>query len=163
MKSRGWWPHPVLSALLVLAWLALQQSLAVAHVLTAVVLAWVVPRLVHGFLGDKLHIRSWRSAWRLLFVVLWDIIVSNFTVARIVLSPSAKPQPAWVPIALELTHPTAITLLASIITMTPGTVSCIVDEERRLILVHALDCDDPQAIAQQVKQRYEQPLGEIFG
>ena len=163
MKSRGWWPHPVLSALLVLAWLALQQSLAVAHVLTAVVLAWVVPRLVHGFLGDKLHIRSWRSAWRLLFVVLWDIIVSNFTVARIVLSPSARPQPAWVPIALELTHPTAITLLASIITMTPGTVSCIVDEERRLILVHALDCDDPQAIAQQVKQRYEQPLWEIFG
>lgn len=163
MKPRGWWPHPVLSALLALAWLALQQSLAVAHVISALVLAWVVPRLVHGFLGDKLHIRSWGSAWRLLFVVLWDIVVSNITVARIVLSPSANPQPAWVPIALELTHPTAITLLASIITMTPGTVSCIVDEERRLILVHALDCDDPQAMAQQIKQRYEQPLGEIFG
>lgn len=163
MKPRGWWPHPLLSALLALAWLALQHSLAVAPVLTALVLAWLVPRLVHGFLGERLRIRSWPSAARLLFVVLWDIIVSNVTVARIVLSPGADPQPAWVPIDLELTHPTAITLLASIITMTPGTVSCIVDAERRLILVHALDCDNPQALARQIKQRYEQPLWEIFG
>lgn len=163
MKPRGWWPHPVLSVLLALAWLALQQSLSPAQLLTAVVLAWAVPRLVHRFLGEQLHIRSWRSAWRLLFVVLWDIIVSNVTVARIVLSPGANPQPAWVPIALTVTHPTAITLLASIITMTPGTVSCIVDEQRQLILVHALDCDDPQALAQQIQQRYEQPLREIFG
>lgn len=163
MKPRGWWPHPVLSVLLALAWLALQQSLAPAQLLTAVVVAWAVPRLVRGFLGDKLHIRSWRSAWRLLFVVLWDIVVSNITVARIALSPRANPQPAWAPITLSVTHPSAITVLACIITMTPGTVSCIVDEQRRLILVHALDCADPQALAQQIKQRYEQPLGEIFG
>ncbi len=163
MKPRGWWPHPVLSALLALAWLALQQGLGVATVLTALVVAWAVPRLVHGFLGEPLLIRSWRGAVRLLFVVLWDIIVSNIAVARIVLSPGSDPQPAWVPIDLELTHPTAITLMATIITMTPGTVSCIVDEERRLILVHALDCDDPPALARQIKQRYEQPLGEIFG
>ncbi len=163
MKPRGWWPHPVLSALLALAWLALQQRLGVATVLTALVVAWAVPRLVHGFLGEPLLICSWRGAVRLLFVVLWDIIVSNIAVARIVLSPGSDPQPAWVPIDLELTHPTAITLMATIITMTPGTVSCIVDEKRRLILVHALDCNDPPALARQIKQRYEQPLGEIFG
>ena len=66
-------------------------------------------------------------------------------------------------VPLELTHPTAITLLATIITTTPGTVSCVVDEERREILVHALDCDDPAALAAQIKQRYEAPLREIFG
>ena len=66
------------------------------------------------------------------------------------------------PIALDLTHPTAITLLATIITTTPGTVSCIVDEERRLILVHALDCSNPVEMAGEIKQRYEVPLREIF-
>ncbi|MCZ4314127.1 Na+/H+ antiporter subunit E [Comamonadaceae bacterium G21597-S1] len=163
MKPRGWFPHPVLSALLVLGWLALQQSLAVPQVLTALVLGWLIPRLVHGFIGERLHVRSWSSAWRLLFVVLWDIVVSNITVARIVLSPWSDPQPAWVPITLDVTHPTAITLLATIITTTPGTVSCIVDEQRRLILVHALDCSDPAGMARDIKQRYEKPLGEIFG
>lgn len=163
MKPRGWWPHPVLSTLLVLGWLALQQSLAVPQVLTALVLGWAIPRLVHGFIGERLHVRSWGGALRLLFVVLWDIVVSNITVARIVLSPWSDPQPAWVPIRLDVRHPTAITLLATIITTTPGTVSCIVDDERRLILVHALDCADPAAMARDIKQRYEKPLGEIFG
>jgi multicomponent K+:H+ antiporter subunit E len=163
MKLRGWLPHPVLSVLLALGWLALQQSLAVPQILTALVLGWAIPRLVHGFIGERLHIRSWRSVWRLLFIVLWDIIVSNFTVARIVLSPGSNPQPAWVPITLDVTHPMAITLLATIITTTPGTVSCIVDDQRRLILVHALDCDDPAALARDIKQRYEVPLGKILG
>lgn len=163
MKLRGCLPHPVLSALLALAWLALQQSLAVPQILTALVLGWAVPRLVHGFLGDRLQVRSWRGAVRLLFVVFWDIVVSNVTVARIVLSPRSDPQPAWVPITLDVTHPMAITLLATIITTTPGTVSCIVDEQRRLILVHALDCTDPAGMARDIKQRYEAPLGEILG
>ncbi len=163
MKLRGWWPHPVLSALLALGWLLLQQSYGPAQLIVALLLGWAIPRLVHGFLGERLHVRRWRSAWRLLFIVIWDIVVSNIVVARIVLSPRSNPQPAWVPITLDVQHPTAITLLATIITTTPGTVSCIVDEERRLILVHALDCADPVAMASEIKQRYEVPLGEIFG
>lgn len=95
-------------------------------------------------------------------VVLWDIVVSNVAVARIVLNPAARPQPGWVRVPLDTRHTTAVTLFASIITMTPGTVSCVVDDERWEILVHALDCDDPLAMAQQMKQRYESPLREIF-
>lgn len=163
MKSRGVWPHPVLSVVLALGWLMLQQSLAVAQLITALVLGWGLPQLVDGFLGERLRVRNWRAALRLSFIVVWDIVVSNIVVARIVLSPTSNPQPAWVPIALDIQHPTAITLLATIITTTPGTVSCIVDEERRMILVHALDCDDVPAMAAQIKERYEKPLGEILG
>lgn len=163
MKRRGFWPHPVLSIVLALGWLMLQQSLAVAQIITALVLGWGLPKLVDGFLGERLVVRSWRTAVHLTLIVLWDIIVSNIAVARIVLSPTSNPQPAWVPIPLDIRHPTAITLLATIITTTPGTVSCIVDEERRMILVHALDCSDVAEMAAQIKQRYEKPLGEILG
>ena len=163
MKRRGFLPHPVLSAVLALGWLMLQQSLAVPQLITAAVLGWALPKLVDGFLGERLQVLSWRAAVRLGFIVLWDIVVSNIVVARIVLSPTSRPQPAWVPIPLDIRHPTAITLLATIITTTPGTVSCVVDEERRLILVHALDCDDVPGMAAQIKQRYEAPLKEILG
>jgi multicomponent K+:H+ antiporter subunit E len=53
-------------------------------------------------------------------------------------------------------------LLATIITTTPGTVSATIDEERGLIWVHALDCQDIQAMAQDMKDRYEAPLITIF-
>jgi multicomponent K+:H+ antiporter subunit E len=158
----GWLAHPLLSLLLLVLWLLMQQSLALAHVLSGVVLGLVVPRLVHGFLGPASRVHSVAAAWRLSWVVAWDIVMSNVAVARIVLNLAARPAPAWVRVPLDLRHPTGVMLFASIITMTPGTVSCVVDDESWEILVHALDCDDAQAMAQQMKQRYEGPLREIF-
>lgn len=163
IAAPGWFAHPVLSLLIAAAWLLLQQSLAVPQLITAAVLALLLPRMLHGFLGPATRLRSLGTVLRFTALVLWDIVVSNLTVARLVLDPRADPQPAWVPVPLALTHPTAITLLAAVITTTPGTVSCVVDEERREILVHALDCADSAGLSAQIRQRYEAPLLEIFG
>jgi multicomponent K+:H+ antiporter subunit E len=145
-----------------LAWLLLQRSLAPAQLLWAIVLALALPRLAHGFIGDSVRVRSPGTMLRLTGVVLWDIVVSNLTVARLTLDPWAEPQPAWVEFPLQAAHPTAVTLLATIITITPGTVSCVVDEARRAILIHALDCADADALVAQIRQRYERPLCRIF-
>jgi len=161
--TNGWLPHPVLSLVLAASWLLLQQAIDVANLLAAASFALGVPWLVGGFLGPRVRPRALHVAVRLFFLVLWDIVVSNFTVARIVLDPRARPRPAWVTVPLDIQHPNAIVLLATIITTTPGTVSCVVDEVRGTILVHALDCDDPAEMARQIKERYEQPLKEILG
>jgi multicomponent K+:H+ antiporter subunit E len=158
-----WFAHPILSLLLAASWLLLQQSLAPGNLITAVVLGLVVPRLLHGFLAAPTKVRSWPAVFRLVWVVLVDIVLANIAVARIVLAPSSNPQPAWLTVPLDTQHPMAITLLATIITTTPGTVSCVVDEKRRRILVHALDCSDAPAMVADMKQRYEAPLMEIFG
>jgi multicomponent K+:H+ antiporter subunit E len=158
----GWLSHPALSALLAATWLLLQQSLALPQLIIAAALGLGLPWLLRGFLPNHGRLRHAGVAARLLGVVLWDIVASNLTVARIVLVPGSNPQPAWVPLPLDLRDPTAIALLATIITTTPGTVSCIVDETRHLIIVHALDCADSAALVAQIKQRYERPLKEIF-
>jgi multicomponent K+:H+ antiporter subunit E len=159
----GWLARPALSALLAAAWLLLQQSLALPQLITAAVLGLGLPWLLNSFLPAAGRLQSAGVAARLLVVVLWDIVLSNLTVARIVLTPGSAPQPAWADLPLDLQHPLAITLLATIITTTPGTVSCTIDERRHRIIVHALDCHDAAALVAQIKQRYEQPLKEIFG
>lgn len=161
-SARGWLPHPLLSLLLAAVWLLLQQSLALPQLITALALGLLVPRLVAGFLGPASRLHRPLLVLRFAGIVLWDIVVSNLTVARIVLDPRSRPRPAWVKVPLETRHPLAITLLATIITTTPGTVSCIVDEEGGFILVHALDCDDVDAAARGMKQRYEAPLRAIL-
>ena len=162
--------HLRLSLLLAAVWLLLQQSLAPSALVGAALVGWAVPRLLAGLLpatspqpvaGHAL--RRTGLALRLVLVVLADIVVSNLVVARIVLNPWSRPQPAWVAVAHDLDQPLAITLLATIITTTPGTVSCVVVEARREILVHALDCADPQALALHLRSRYAQPLKEILG
>lgn len=161
MKKVRWFAHPWLSVLLAVSWLLLQHTLAPFHLISAVLIGLLLPRLLHNFLPATTSMR-FAPALRLALVVLWDIVVSNITVARLVLGPLSRPQPAWVTVPLALSHPTAISLLASIITTTPGTVSCLVDEERKHILVHALDCSDPLQMAADIKARYEDPLRAIF-
>ena len=157
-----WLSHPVLSLLLGISWLALSHSLAPVHLLSAVLIALIVQRLIHPFLGPAAHIR-WGAALRLVGVVLKDIVMSNITVARLVLGSMKAMSPAWMAVPLASDHAMVNALFASIITTTPGTVSCVVDETRREILVHALNCDDAQAIIDDMKTRYEAPLLHIFG
>ena len=156
-----WLPHPILSTLLAASWLLLMHTYEPVQVVWAVALGLLVPVLLRHFLpaGSRPRIVP---ALRLAAMVLWDIVLANIAVAKLVLGPMSRPRPAWVRVPLDATHPTAIALLATIITTTPGTVSCVVDEERGEILVHALDCDDAEAMACEIKQRYETPLRMIF-
>lgn len=160
--TKRWLAHPFMSVIIGASWLLLQQSVAVPQVITATVLALLLPRLLASFLGPQVKVSSWLTVVRFALVVLRDIVMSNITVAKIVLNPAREPQPAWVPVPLDIRHPNGIALLATIITTTPGTVSCVIDEARHEILVHALDCSDVAAMAQDVKDRYERPLMEIF-
>ncbi|MBA4263136.1 MAG: pesticidal protein Cry1Ba [Comamonadaceae bacterium] len=157
----GWFAHPVLSLLLAATWLALSHSLEPVHLISAALLGLIVPRLLGGLLYLGSPIR-WGAAGRLTLVVFWDIVMSNITVARLVLGPMSRPQPAWLRVPLASEHQRVNALFASIITMTPGTVSAVVDEDARCIWVHALNCDDAPGMVADMKARYEAPLLTIF-
>ena len=99
---------------------------------------------------------------RLFWVVVWDIIVANIKVTILVLGPTKNLHPKWFRVPLDTEHEEVNTLLAMIITTTPGTVSAGIDQDRGDILVHALSTDDEEAEIETIKQRYEQPLIKIF-
>ncbi|BCU63467.1 hypothetical protein F941_03112 [Acinetobacter bouvetii DSM 14964 = CIP 107468] len=157
-----WFPHPLVSVIVGLSWLMLNHSLDAGTILMALILAVGIPRLVRPFIARTPNI-DWLPAIRLFFVVLWDIIVSNIKVAKLVLGPMHKMHPKWFRIPLETQHEEVNTLLAMIITTTPGTVSAGIDQDRGDILVHALSADDTEAEIQNIKDRYEKPLMQIFG
>jgi multicomponent K+:H+ antiporter subunit E len=160
--ASGWLSHPTLTVVIAVAWLLLQGSLAPVHWIAAAALGLVIPRVAGRFLGAGVRVRRGGAALVLVLRVVWDIVRANLTVARLVLDPTARPSPAWVRVPLDLRDDKSIVLLATIITTTPGTVSCVIEESRRAILVHALDCPDPAALCAEIKARYEAPLREVF-
>ena len=157
-----WFPHPLVSVIVGLSWLMLNHSLEAGSMVMALILAIGIPRLVQPFIAHTPNIK-WLPAIKLFFVVLWDIIICNIQVAKLVLGPMHKMQPKWFRVPLETQHDEVNTLLAMIITTTPGTVTAGIDQDRGDILVHALSTDDAGAEIQNIKQRYEQPLMQIFG
>lgn len=156
-------PTPLLSLLLFLGWLLLAMEISLAHVLLGLALAIGIPKLIAAFLDHLAPVQNKSAALRLIFLVTWDIVIANITVARLVLGPNSRLSPMFVEVPLEITNPKSIALLASIITMTPGTVSADLSQDNRLLLVHALDCSDGPGLIADIKKRYEKPLLEIFG
>ena len=158
-----WLPHPIASVFVFVVWLGLHSSVAPLHLASGMLLAVGIPKLLTRALDDPVTIRRPGVAFRLAAVVLWDIVVANLAVARRVLGPLGRLQPGFIEVPLDLEHPDAVALLASIIAITPGTVVADIDDARTRILVHVLDLNDPGQLVAEIKDRYERPLKEIFG
>ena len=158
---RRWFPHPLVSVIVGVSWSLLNHSLDAGTLVTALVLAVLIPRMVFRFIVYTPNIH-WLPAIRLFFVVIWDVIVANIKVAILVLGPTKNLHPKWFRVPLDTEHEEVNALLAMIITTTPGTVSAGIDQDRGDILVHALSTDDEAAEIEVIKQRYERPLIEIF-
>ncbi|MDQ1209573.1 multicomponent K+:H+ antiporter subunit E [Acinetobacter baylyi] len=156
-----WFPHPFVSVIIALSWLMLAHSLEFANLLLAILLGVFIPRLVRPFITRTPHIH-WNPAIKLIFIVLWDIVVSNIRVAKLVLGPTEHLHPKWYRVPLETQHEQVNSILAMIITTTPGTVSAGIDQERGDILVHALSTENTELDIQEIKNRYEAPLIAIF-
>ncbi|EPF80651.1 Na+/H+ antiporter subunit E [Acinetobacter rudis] len=154
-------PHPFVSSLVTVSWLMLNHSLDPFDITVALLLGLIIPKLVQPFIIHTPKIQ-WSKAIMLILVVLKDIIISNIRVAKQVLGPMDNLHPKWYRVPLDTDHDYVNTLLAMIITTTPGTVTAGIDQERGDILVHALSCDDIEADILDIKTRYEAPLLEIF-
>ena len=93
--------------------------------------------------------------------MLADIVMASISVAKLILS-GQDPRPTFVSYPLTLDHPLAITILASTISLTPGTVSADVSDDRKLLLIHALDADSDDEVIKEIHERYERRLLEMF-
>ena len=157
-----WLPHPILTLCLAGLWLLLVNSVAPGQMLLGGVLAWAIPFFTTGFWPDKVRLRKPLTLLCFLAVVLWDIVLANLIVARLILGRPQSLRPAFVALPLALTSDLAISLLASAITLTPGTLSALLSADRKILWVHALDVADSAALVATLKQRYEKPLKEVF-
>lgn len=160
---RRLFPHPVLSIALVAVWLLLLNSVTLGGFVLAVFVGTVVPLLTAPFWPNRPQLRFGWPMIDYLAVVLWDVLVANFGVARLILFRRSEDlHSAWLTVPLDLRTPEAITMLAGTISLTPGTVSSDLAGDGRSLLVHALDVPDREAEVRRIKHRYERRLMRIF-
>lgn len=155
-------PQPLMSVTLFLVWLLLYNSIAPIVVAGGLILAVVVPLYTARFWPEYPGTVRIGRLLRFVLLVLYDIVVANMRMLVLILGPASRWRPHFFVIPLDLRQPFPITLLASVITLTPGTVSANLSGDRRSLLVHGLDVEDPHEAAQQIKDRYEKALMEIF-
>ncbi|PID44119.1 MAG: Na+/H+ antiporter subunit E [Proteobacteria bacterium] len=155
-------PMPAHSLLLFAVWLLLNNTVAPGHLVLAAFLAIAIPLLTSGMQSPQPGFRKPVDTTRYVLRVIVDIIGANFEVALRVLGPSKKLRPAFVAVPLDIDYEFPITILASTVSLTPGTVSAEISEDKKWLYVHVLHLTNEDELIATIKQRYERPLMEIF-
>ena len=156
-------PHPLLSATLVLFWMLLVNSAGPGSLLLGAVLAIIIPLLTAPYWPEHPALRQPLALLGYVLLVLWDVIVANIQVAALILFKPAKDfQSAWITVPIDLPSAEAKALLAGTITMTPGTLTADFSADGNALLIHALHAPDPDSVRDDIKTRYEARLKRIF-
>ncbi|HSB96244.1 MAG TPA: Na+/H+ antiporter subunit E [Spongiibacteraceae bacterium] len=155
-------PYPLLSGVLLAMWLLLSNSLTLAQGLLGALFAGLLPLLLGEFLAPLPSIKKPLLLLRFLLRVLGDIAVANVQVAVLVIKPNRLLRPAFIELPLAMHDEFVIAVLMSVITLTPGTLAVGLSDDGKHLTIHALHTEDPALLIVQLKQRYEQPLLEIF-
>lgn len=155
-------PHPVMTPILTMIWLLLVNSITLGHVVLGILLGWAIPLFTLRFWPDKVTIFKPFQLVKFTVLVIYDILIANLIVARLILSNPRKLKPTFIIVPLALKSDIAISLLTNVISLTPGTVSSLLSEDCSQLIVHVLNTDNADDLIATIKTRYETPLKEIF-
>lgn len=166
----------VLNLVLAIVWMTLQTSFTLADFAVGMALGFAVIGLTETALrwqgADELspvtqrarasYVRLTLRVLRFVGFALVAIVRSNLDVARIVLNPRHAFRPGIIAIPLDVQSDAGITLLANLITITPGTVTLDISSDRRTLYIHVIDVQDPEAVRDVIKAQFERRVMELF-
>lgn len=152
----------ILSLVLAIIWAAITGSATLHNLIFGFVLStlslWVV--------REQMSARGyWRRLGRILSLLLLffkELALSAWKVAVLVVSPRMDLKPGIFAFPLTVDRDFEITLLANLITLTPGTLSVDVSEDRKTLFVHAIDCSDTDATVRDIAGGFERKIMEAF-
>jgi len=101
------------------------------------------------------------AAWlALALLFLRELVMSVKEVVLTVLRPARASRSGIVGIPLEVSSESGIALLANMITLTPGTTSLHVSEDRKVLFVHVMNLGDDTVA--QIKHGFEQRVRAVL-
>ncbi|HSX75004.1 MAG TPA: Na+/H+ antiporter subunit E [Shinella sp.] len=155
-------PYPLLSASLVLMWLAL-NGFTLGHLILGCIVSVFASWGMAALRPVKPRLPKWYLLPKLVGIVLYDILRSNIAVASILVTGGRRRHKAgFITVPLALENPTALAVLAVVITSTPGTAWLEYNSLSKTVLIHVLDLVDEAEWQDLIKTRYEALLMEIF-
>lgn len=148
-------------------WLVANASLAPDVLVTGLVISGVLALTLSAFASTyaeiKLTPKTVSYYFMYLGVFLWELMLANLNVARIVFSPKIDIRPGIVKVKTRLKSRTGRLVLANSITLTPGTLVVDVDED--YLYVHWIDVrtQDPEEATREIAAKFEKYLEVIYG
>jgi multicomponent Na+:H+ antiporter subunit E len=152
----------LLNLLLAMLWAAVIGSVDTAHLVTGFVVGYGALWLARPVLGETRYFGKFFEAIRFGLFFVYELVLSNIRVAWDVLTPRAHRRPGVVAVPLDVDTDAEITLLANVVTLTPGSLSLDVSPDRRWLYVHSMFVEQPESVRSDIKEGFERRVLELL-
>ena len=146
------------NAFLAVVWLAITGSFSPGNFAFGFGLGFLVLLFAGPAIGSANYAPRVLRALELIGFFLWDLFLSNLSVALDVIRPRLRLQPGVIAVPLDAKSDAEIVLLANLITVTPGSLSLDVSADRQVLYLHVMHIDDPEAVRRKVKNGFERRI-----
>jgi multicomponent Na+:H+ antiporter subunit E len=148
--------------MLALVWGAMTGGFTPLNFLLGFVLGYVILVFSERVLGSTSYFLKGAQLVSFAGFIARELILANLRVAYDVITPGYHMRPAIVAVPLDAKTDAEITMLATLITVTPGSFSLEVSADRRVIYIHAMYVDDPEAFRREIKDGFERRVLELL-
>lgn len=153
----------ILNVGLGLLWLTLSETQSFPNFLFGYLLGMLFLFLFYSQQSARFYMKPVLAVVKLFLIFCWEILISNLNVLVYVFRPISDLHPGIVAMDVDFKTDFELTLLTSLITMTPGTMTVDVAENEKRIYIHALDCSHPEALVQHIRNTFEKSIKEVTG
>ena len=152
----------LMNLLLTLVWMALTGKFLLANFLFGFVLSFFILWIIARRSDNTRYFNRIPKIVSFIFFFLYELLKANLQVAYDVITPKFFMKPGIVRVPLDAKSDLEITLLANLITLTPGTLSLDVSDDRKVLYVHAMYINDKEQFVSSIKTGFEKRLLEIL-
>ncbi|WP_107038866.1 Na+/H+ antiporter subunit E [Brumimicrobium mesophilum] len=152
----------LLNILLSVVWVFLTGTVNATNFAFGFILSFLVLWLISSNHGKRKYFSIVPSLFSFTFYFLYELVKANIQVAADVVTPKFYMEPGIIKYPLTAESDLEITLLANVITLTPGTLSLDISDDRKVLYIHAMYVHDKEEFIDGIKNGFEKRILNIL-
>ncbi|TVQ31884.1 MAG: Na+/H+ antiporter subunit E [Phycisphaeraceae bacterium] len=147
--------------LLAFVWAVTTELFTPTNFVIGFIIGYIVLWFAPSVEGRRAYfLKSWRLV-TFLFFFIKELVIANVRMAYYTISPLNRMKPGVIGIPLEDLTDSELVVLSNLITLTPGTLSVFLSQDRKTLYVHFMRVDDPDKLRSEIKGSFERRLLEL--
>ncbi|WP_409288105.1 Na+/H+ antiporter subunit E [Peribacillus sp. SCS-37] len=144
-----------------LIWMFLQSSYTAATFLAGYLIGILILFAYRRFFSSRFYLHRVDAVIYLIFIFARELYLSNLSVLRVILKPKLDIKPGIFAYPTGLTQDWEITMLANLITLTPGTLVIDISRDNKILYVHAMNIDETEESIRSIRNTFERAIMEV--
>lgn len=151
----------VINLIIAVMWMFLQETYTTASFIGGYILGIILLLVLNRFIPDSFYLKQLFKIIQLILLFIKELISANMDIVKLVYKPKLEFEPGIFAMPTQLKSNWEITLLANLITLTPGTLTVAISDDNTHLYIHAMDIDDIDESIAEIKDTFEKAIMEV--